>query len=273
MKIRYLLLLAAIVLMFGACTTEKTIPYLTNIDSIPTAALTAVTTQAGDFTIKPGDMLQIGVSASNADAVKPFNKIQYAMSTLGGSSGSYSMVGDRSTVFYLVDDSGNIDFPILGKLHIAGMTRNAVENYIASLIYPRYLNELPSVECLIQNFRVYCLGEFNGSGVVNAENGRLNLIEAIAMAGDLSLQGRRDNILLIRTDPNGQRTIKRFNIQDAGIMGMPEFELQQNDILYVEPTKYKSRSAWSMPPVYSTAVGMLGTAMSLITFITVMAKR
>ena len=270
MKIRNLLLLAVTALMFVACTTEKTVPYLTNIDSIPSAALTSATAHAGDFTIKPGDMLLINVSATNSDAVKPFNKIKY-IPTLGTSSG-YNLT-DRSTMYYLVNDDGNIDFPILGKLHVVGMTRNAIENYIASLIYPKYLNELPTIECRLQNFRVYCLGEFGGAGVVNAENGRLNLIEAIALAGDLTLQGRRDNILLIRTDPNGQRTIKRFNIQDANIMAMSEFELQQNDILYVEPTVYKARAAWSMPPVYSTAIGMLGTAMSLITFITVMAKR
>lgn len=273
MKMRNLLLLAVTAMMFVACTTEKEIPYMTNIDDIPAAALASVTSQAGDFTIKPGDMLQISVSGSNSDAVKPFNKIQYAISSMGGSSAGVGMMGDRSTAFYIVDDNGNIEFPVLGKLHIAGMTKNSVEQYVASLIYPRYLTEMPSVECRIQNFRVFCLGEFNGSGVINAENGRLNLIEAIAMAGDLTLQGRRDNILLIRTDPTGQRIIKRFNIQDAKFLTMPEFELQQNDILYVQPTKYKARSAWSMPPMYSTVVGMLGTAMSLITFITVMAKK
>ena len=272
MKIRNLLLFAVTAMMFVACTTEKEIPYMTNIDNIPAAALAAVTTQAGDFTIKPGDMLQINVSASNSDAVRPFNKIQY-VPTLGSGAGSLTTMGDRSTIFYLVDDNGNIDFPVLGKLHISGMTKNSLEDYIASLIYPRYLTELPNVECRIQNFRVFCIGEFNGTGVVNAENGRLNLIEAIAMAGDLTLQGRRDNILLIRTDPSGQRMVKRFNIQDANFFSSPEFELQQNDILYVEPSKYKARSAWSMPPIYSTAVGMLGTAMSLITFITVMAKK
>jgi hypothetical protein len=67
--------------------------------------------------------------------------------------------------------------------------------------------------------------------------------------------------------------VKRFNIQDANFLSSPEFELQQNDILYVEPSKYKARSAWSMPPMYSTVVGMLGTAMSLFTFITVLAKK
>jgi polysaccharide export outer membrane protein len=247
---------------------------LTNIDDIPTAALASVTTQAGDFTIKPGDMLQISVSASNSDAVKPFNKIQYVLNTMSGSSGSYTMmIGDNSTVFYLVDDNGNIDFPVLGKLHVAGMTKKSIEEYVVSLIYPRYLTEMPSVDCRIQNFRVFCLGEFSHTGVVKAENGRLNLIEAIAMSGDLTLQGRRDNILLIRTDPTGQRIVKRFNLQDAKIMTMPEFELQQNDILYVQPSVYKARSAWSMPPIYTTAVGMMGTAMSLITFITVLAKK
>lgn len=273
MKIRNLLLLAVAAMFFVACTTEKEIPYLTNIDDIPAAALAAVTTQAGDFTIKPGDMLQISVSASNADAVKPFNKIQYVISTMGGGSGGYTMIGDNSTVFYLVDDNGNIDFPVLGKLHVSGMTKKSIEEYVASLIYPRYLTEMPSVDCRIQNFQVYCLGEFGKSGVVAAENGRLNLIEAIAKAGDLTLQGRRDNILLIRTDATGQRIIKRFNLQDAKIMSIPEFELQQNDILYVQPSVYKARSAWSMPPIYSTAVSMMGTAMSLITFITVLAKK
>lgn len=272
MRIHNLLLLAATAMMFVACTTEKEIPYLTNIDNIPAAALASVTSQAGDFTIKPGDLLQINVSSSNSDAVRPFNKIQY-VPTLGSGSGALTTMGDRSTVYYLVDDNGNIDFPVLGKLHVKGMTKNSLEQYVASLIYPRYLTEVPNVECRIQNFRVYCIGEFNGSKVLNAENGRLNLLEAIAMAGDLTLQGRRDNILLIRTDANGQRIIKRFNLQDANLMTMPEFELQQNDILYVEPTKYKARTAWSMPPMYSTVVSMLGTAMSLITFITVMAKK
>ena len=271
MKIRNLLMLAVAAMMFVACTTEKEIPYFTNIDNIPSAALASVTTQAGDFTIKPGDMLQIDVSASNSDAVKPFNKIQY-VPMLSGNGGSY-MMGDRSTVFYLVDDNGNIDFPVLGKLHVSGMTKNKLEDYIASLIYPRYLTELPSVECRIQNFQVFCIGEFGHSGAVTAENGRLNLIEAIAKSGDLTLQGRRDNILLIRTDATGQRIVKRFNLQDANIMAMPEFELQQNDILYAQPSVYKARSAWSMPPIYSTAVGMIGTAMSLITFITVLAKK
>lgn len=269
MKIKNLLLIAVAALMLVSCgTTGKDVVYVQNIDQIPSEALTNAIKQAGDFSIKPGDLLQINVAGSNEDAVKPFNKVQY-ITSLGGTS--YG-IGDRSSIFYLVDDNGNIDFPVLGRLHVVGMTKQRLEEYITSLIYPRYLTEKPAVESRIQNFKIYCLGEFNGGGVVQAENGRINLMEAIAMCNDLTFQARRDNLLLIRTDATGHRTVSRFNLNDASIMSRPDFQLQQNDILYAEPNKYKKRTVWSMPPLYSTIVGIMGTAMSLFTFITVLAK-
>ena len=273
MKIRNLFMLAVLSLVLAACgTTGQEVVYMQNIDQIPASALATVTSQAGDFTIKPGDMLSINISSSNADAVKPFNKIQY-IPRLGENGGGVGM-GDYSNVLYLVDDNGNIEFPVLGRLHISGMTKKSLEDYVASLICPRYLTEMPGVECRIQNFRVFCIGDFNHSGsVIQAENGRLNLIEAIAMCGDLSITGRRDNILLIRTDPSGQRTVKRIDLTNANFMTMPEFELQQNDILYVEPNKYKKRTVWSLPPVYTAAVGIFGTALSLINFILLLSKK
>ena len=270
MKIRYLLLIVVTALLFVSCKESKQVPYMTNIDEIPSAALAAATTQAGDFTIKPGDMLQINVSASNSDAVKPFNKIQY-IPTIGVGS-TYSM-GDNTSVYYLVDDNGNIEFPVLGRLHISGMTKKTLEDYIETLIYPRYLTERPGVECRIQNFRVFCIGDFGHPGVIEATNGRLNLIEAIAMSGDLTLQGRRDNVMLIRTDPTGQRYVKRINLGDANFMTMPEFELQQNDILYVQPNESKSKQAWTAPPMVSFGGTILSIAMSLVTFITVLANK
>ena len=268
MKLHHLLSLAAVLMLLVACKPEKDIAYLTNIDQIPSAALTSATTQAGDFTIKPGDLLQINVAASNSDAVKPFNKIQYVPTLSSGTT--YGI--DYSVVYYLVDDAGLIDFPVLGKLRVVGMTKTAVQEYIASLIYPRYLTEVPTVECRIQNFRVFCVGEFNSPGVISASNGRLNLIEAIAQCHDLTLQGERDNIMLIRTNANGERYMKRINLNDANFMTMPEFELQQNDILYVEPNKYKKRSVFTVPPMYSFGVSLMSTAMSLVTFVTVLAK-
>ena len=265
---RNLLLLAITVLLLTACDSGKNVPYMINIDEIPTSSLSEAAVNASDFTIKPGDMLQINVTATNDDVVKPFNKIKY-VPTLGTSN--YTM-GDRSAMFYIVDDHGDIEFPVVGKIHISGMTKSSLENHIASLIYPKYMNEIPGVECHIQNFKVYCLGELGHSGVVEASNGRLTLIEAISLSGDLTLHGRRDNILLIRTDPQGQRTVKRININDASFIAQPEFFLQQNDIIYVEPDKYRKRSVWSVPPAYSFGVSVMGTLMSIFTFITVRAK-
>ena len=268
MKMRHLIMLALGAFLLTACNAGKNVPYMINMDEIPASQLAEASVRAGDFTIKPGDMLQINVTASNADAVKAFNKIKY-VPTLGVGAGS--AMGDRGAMFYLVDDDGNIEFPVLGKIHVVGMTKKSIESHVASLIYPQYLNEVPEVECLIQNFRIYCLGEFARSGVVQADNGRLTHIEAIARAGDLTIQGKRDNIMLIRTDPNGQRTVKRININDANFLASEDFFLQQNDILYVEPTKYKTRTIWSVPPAYSFGVGVMGT-LSIFTFITVRAK-
>ncbi len=270
MKLRNLLLLFALSVMLFACNTAKEVPYMTNIDQLPASALASATTQAGDFSVKPGDLLLINVAGSNSDAVKPFNKLQYVPTIGVVGSGS---LGDMTTIYYLVDDNGNIEFPLLGKLHVSGMTKKSIEEYIASLIYPRYLNEMPGVECRIQNFRVFCIGDFNAPGVIQASNGRLNLIEAIAMCHDLTLQGKRDNIMLIRTDATGQRTVKRINLNDASFFSSPEFELQQNDILYVQPNNSKARTAWSPPAMLTFGIGLLSTAMSVTTFILVLSDR
>lgn len=269
MNIRNLFLLSVLALILASCgTSGDEIPYMQNIEQLPASALTAAAVQAGDFSIKPGDMIQINVTATNADAVKPFNKIQYIPS-----AEKANIYGDRGSIFYLVDDDGSIEFPVLGKLYVKGMTKHSLEDYVASLIYPRYLTEKPDVECRIQNFRVFCLGEFSNPGVIHAENGRLNFIEAVAMCGDLTMAGQRQNIMLIRTDPSGQRTVKRIDISDANFMSSPEFNLQQNDILYVEPNKYKKRSIWSLPPIYGASVSIFGTAMSIINFVLLLSKR
>ena len=270
MKMRNLLLLAFTAFLFVACDSGKNVAYMINMDTIPTSHLAEAAINASDFTIKPGDMLQINVTGTNADVVRPFNKIKY-VPTLGGGGSGYTM-GDRSAMFYIVEDDGCIEFPVLGRLRVGGKTKKAIEREITELIYPKYMNEIPVVECHIQNFKVYCIGEFAHSGVITADNGRLTLVEAIARSGDLNLQGRRDNIMLIRTDANGQRTVKRININDANFIAQPEFYLQQNDILYVEPTKYRKRAVWSVPPAYSFGVGVMGTLMSIFTFITVRAK-
>ena len=217
----------------------------------------------------PGDMLYINVSAPDEETVKPFNKSQY-ISTTGNMNSMNN--GENSILYYLVDNNGYIDFPLLGKLRVGGMTKSATEEYIASQIYPRFLTIKPGVEVRFQNFHVYTMGEVNNPGIVRATNGRLNLLEALAMSGDLTIHGRRDNIMLVRTNADGSRSVKTINLNNRNVIISPEFNLQQNDIIYVEPNASKARSSWNVPPAVSLALGSVGTAISLATFIITLSK-
>lgn len=225
--------------------------------------------KASDPVVMPGDMLQINVISRNAEAVKPFNKIDY-VTKLGGNTNMNN--NENSMYYYLVDANGNIEYPYLGTLHIGGMSKSAVENHIASLIYPRYITERPGVEVRFQNFRVYILGEVKSPGEIKATNGRLNLLEAIAMAGDLTIQGRRDNVMIVRTNSDGSRSIQTVNMNDKNMILSPNFNLQQNDIIYVEPNSSKARQSWNVPPALSLGMSSVGTLISIATLIITLTK-
>ena len=217
-----------------------------------------------------GDMLYINVSASDPEAVKPFNKGEYVQTGSGANSSINN--SENSMLYYLVDNNGFIDFPLLGKLRVGGMTKSATEDYIASQIYPRYLTVKPAVEVRFQNFHVYTIGEVRTPGVVKANNGRLNILEALAMSGDLTINGRRDNIMIVRTNADGSRTVKTVSLNDRNLLVSSDFDLQQNDIIYVEPNASKARSSWSVPPGLSLGMSSVGTLISLATFIITLTK-
>lgn len=251
-----------------SCNTQKDIPYMIGANELPADVLQTAA-KASDPVVMPGDMLQINVISRNAEAVKPFNKIDY-VTKLGGNTNMNN--NENSMYYYLVDANGNIEYPYLGTLHIGGMSKSAVENHIASLIYPRYITERPGVEVRFQNFRVYILGEVKSPGEIKATNGRLNLLEAIAMAGDLTIQGRRDNVMIVRTNSDGSRSIQTVNMNDKNMILSPNFNLQQNDIIYVEPNSSKARQSWNVPPALSLGMSSVGTLISIATLIITLTK-
>ena len=251
-----------------SCNTQKDIPYMIGANELPADVLQTAA-KASDPVVMPGDMLQINVISRNAEAVKPFNKIDY-VSKLGGNTAMSN--NENSMYYYLVDANGNIEYPYLGTLHIGGMSKSAVENHIASLIYPRYITERPGVEVRFQNFRVSILGEVNSPGVIKATNGRLNLLEALAQAGDLTIHGRRDNVMIIRTNSDGSRSIQTVNMNDKNMILSPNFNLQQNDIIYVEPNSSKARQSWNVPPALSLGMSSVGTLISIATLIITLTK-
>lgn len=269
MKSKLLLILSVVAMFLTSCNTTKDIPYMIGANQLPQDVLQSAA-KASDPVVMPGDMLQINVISRNTDAVKPFNKIDY-VSNLGG-NGNLNNNNENSMYFYLVDDKGNIEFPLLGTLHVGGMSKSATENYIASQIYPKYLTERPSVEVRFQNFRVSILGEVKNPGVIKAVNGRLNLLEAIAQAGDLTIHGRRDNVMIVRTNSDGSRSIQTVNMNDKNLVVSPSFNLQQNDIIYVEPNSSKARQSWNVPPALSLGMSSVGTLISIATLIITLTK-
>ena len=256
------LLLCSLVLLsilsFTSCRSLKKVVYFQNKDSIDVT----LSRQLYDAKIMPKDILQIRVFTTDPDAATPFN--------LGGQASSG---GQNSVSSYLVDNDGDIILPVIGKIHLGGMTKNEAEAYIKGLIKP-YMSESenPVVHVRMSNYKFAVIGEVGGPGVYTATNEKINIIEALAMAGDLTLYGERDKIFLLRENSDGQKEFHRLNINDANIISSPYYYLQQNDIVYVEPNKTKARNEY-----YRTSTSMwfsLGSIlMSLTTFVLALTKK
>ena len=157
--------------------------------------------------------------------------------------------------------------PVLGRIKAQGMTKSELENYVRNQIYPKYIHEIPSVTVRFENFRVSIIGDVLKPGSYVIPNERVNLLEALAMAGDLNITGRRDNVLLIRVNADGSRTSVRLNLNDKDLIMSPYFYLQQNDVVYVEPNASKAASSVVVPPTASLAISVIGAAISATSLI------
>ena len=222
--------------------------------------LNAATVQSSPV-LAPGDIIDISVVAKNQEVVIPFNKrLMQGEAYLRGNA-------SKAVEYYLIDQAGNIDFPVIGRIHVAGKSKMEVEHLIQELLYPEYLNELPQVTVWIQNFSISVLGDVNRPGLFTIENERVSILDAIALAGDLAITGRRDNVLLVRVNSDGTKSIARINLNDKNLISSPYFYLQQNDVLYVQPNKSKANSAVVVPPTTSlifSATSILLTIANLI---------
>lgn len=251
------LALAALVLTMDSCSSYKKIPYFQNIDEVDLSGSRGLY----DATIQPKDLLSINVSTVNPDAAKPFN-INITDGSMNSSSSEVA-----TTRGYLVDNSGNINFPVIGRLHVAGLTKSQCENLIRQKLSP-YMSktEDPIVTVRMASFRVTVTGEVASPGVIPVTTEKMSVIEALAQAGDLTIYGRRDNILLIRENADGQKSQHRLNLNDAGIINSPYYYLQQNDIVYVSPNKVKARnsSIGTSTTLWFSVIGIITSVASLV---------
>lgn len=251
--------LMAMILFVGSCSSSKQVAYFQNIDSISLAASRGLY----EAKIMPKDELTITVITTNPQASAPFN---LTVSNSIGTSGQLSS-GQGALQGYLVDNAGNINFPVLGTIHVSGLTKNQAEDKIREGVKP-YLaaTENPIVTVRMSSYRVTVVGEVGSPRVIPVNTERMSIIEALAQAGDLSIYGKRNNVLLIREDANGQKQAHRLNLNDANIFNSPYYYLQQNDIIYVEPNSVKAKNSaiGSSTTIWFSFIGIVTSVASLV---------
>jgi len=271
--VKKLILSFVVLILLTGCNAYKKIVYVQNSGKA-VSYIDSIKSLIPDPKLKIGDLLIITVNANTPEAAVPFNLplIPGGESMKSYSNGSGSISGGQAMQNYLVDTDGNIIFPTIGKIHAVGMTKTELSNFIIDKIHPFYIKENPIVTIRFANFRVSMLGEVGRPGSYEIQNEKINLFEAIALAGDLTLYGKRDNILLIRENGNGKRETFRIDLRDARLIDSPYFYLQQNDVLYVQPNNPKARSGF-FGTAESLSLSVVGTLISLTTLIISLAKK
>jgi polysaccharide export outer membrane protein len=254
---RNLITLAVALLFLSCASKKKTVYFQGERDVIASGTNNFATNLMAD------DLLDITVMGLDAEAVKPFNLLTYGQSNL---SGMNSVIGSNGLTGYLIDTNGDIEFPIIGKIKLTGMSRAQAAELIKGRLKD-YLKD-PIVNIRILNYKFTILGDIARPGTYNIPNERITLIEAIGMAGDLNLSGLRKNILVIR-DKDGKKTETRVDLTSKDIFNSPVFYLQQNDVIYVEPNRPKRNSS----AVNSTGLNLVISISTLLVTLTTLLIR
>lgn len=246
MKIK--ILITTFVLFFlTSCKTSNNVTYFQDIEQKTSGSITEQDINY-ETQICPDDQLSIVVSSIEPNAVAAFN------------------ITTPEPTYYLVDCQGCIDFPVLGKLKIAGKTRRELIDFLTEKI--SIYAKSPIVTIQIRNFKVSVLGEVNRPGSINIPNERVSVLDAIGLAGDLTIYGERSNVVIIR-DNNGKKEFKRLDLTSSSIFESPFYYLKQNDVIYVEPNKARrgnskySQAAQYNISVASTIIGAVSVIASL----------
>lgn len=247
-----------IVLVFlcFSCANRKDVVYYQNIDGLPPKSASS----SYEITIQPDDLLSIIVSAEDAEIAAPFNLKSVAVQS---PSRPDAVTGQQTMQLYLVDANGFIEFPILGRLKVSGLSRSAVLQLLQDKISV-YIKK-PIVNMRIVNFKVSVQGEVMAPGTFAVDSERITLIEALSKAKDLTIYGKRDNILIIR-EINGVASYNRVDLTKADFMHSPFYYLAQNDVVYVEPNKTKINGA-KVGPNTGVLISITSILITLITLI------
>ena len=247
--------------LLTACQSYKKVPYFQNVEVV-----NGVEQQEKlyDAKIMPKDLLTIVVSCTNPELATPFNLTVASNAGIAVSTSSY-VTTQPVLQPYLVDNDGNINFPVLGELKLGGLTKREAEQLIIDKLKP-YMKETPIVTVRMVNYKISVIGEVTRPGTFTISNEKVNLLEALAMAGDMTVYGLRDNVKLIREDANGKQQIVTLDLNKAETILSPYYWLQQNDIVYVTPNKAKARNSdvGNSTSLWFSATSILVSIVSLL---------
>lgn len=232
-KKRLYVIFAWLLIFLPSCVNTKGAVYFNNLQE------SEFTSQAERLepVVQRGDLLSISVSSLNPDASIVFNSPNVLVTQASTASGSITQASG-----YLVDEDGYIQFPFIGNIRAVGITKRELKESIAEELVERKLLIDPIVNVRYLNYRVSVLGEVARPSVINIPNEKVTLLEALGLAGDLTIYAKRDNVLLIREE-NGTKKITRIDLTSSELFTSPNYYLKSNDIIYVEPNKTKVASA------------------------------
>lgn len=251
MKYNYLCISIIIMLLFSSCVSKEKMVYLQGNQDFNNKSTNY------DPLIQRDDRLSIIVSALEPETAKPFNLSQ---NNITGTSNNSSNNNQNT---YLVDVNGKIDFPVIGTLAVEGFSINDLKIMLKEKLSVYIKN--PVINITIQNFKVTVLGDVNAPGIKTFNNHRVTLLEAIGASGDLSIFGKRNNILIVR-DYQGIKSFNRVDITKADFVNSPFYYLDQNDVVYVEQRKAKMDSS-ALPnlPLIFSVLSFVTTIVFLVT--------
>lgn len=259
MKINHLSILALLLIVTSCATNKAT--YFENLD--PEQMSGTVDVGNYELRIAPDDMLSITVSSVVPDAASPYNLPAVSYSE----PGKQELTIVPNLQVYTVSRDGDIHFPIVGRIHVAGMTRNELAKYIEDKIRPELKD--PFVLVQFMNFKVVVLGEVKNPGQIQVQTERLSVLDAIGAAGDLTIYGERKNVLLIREE-DGKRIFHHFDLTDKALFESPYFYLKQNDVVYVMPNKAQRNNS-NYNQLASYRISVAGTIVSAVSVLASLA--
>ncbi len=239
----------------GSCASSKKIRYFGDIaDS--THGRKLVPSSYNDPVIQPDDILSISVQTIDPQNSLIINQMGGAMPSVGSSSAS--PIGQQVVTGFLVDETGSVELAMMGKVKLAGLSTSVARDTIRQKA-ALYFKD-PTVSVRFANYKITVLGEVNRPATYTVPNEKVTLLDALGLAGDLTIYGKRNNVLLIR-DVDGKKEFERFDLNSSDIFKSPYFYLKQNDVIYVEPNKAK---AASLNTARIQTYALIGTVLSVL---------